>query len=49
MHKVDAVIFDWAGTTVDYGSFAPVRAFMEVLRNTELNRLWKKSENLWEC
>ena len=25
---VDAVIFDWAGTTVDYGCFAPVRAFM---------------------
>ena len=21
------VIFDWAGTTVDYGSFAPVHAF----------------------
>lgn len=32
MHKVDAVIFDWAGTTVDYGSFAPVRAFMEVFK-----------------
>lgn len=25
----DAVIFDWAGTTVDYGCFAPVRAFQE--------------------
>ena len=23
------VIFDWAGTTVDYGSFAPVAAFMQ--------------------
>lgn len=32
MRKFDAVIFDWAGTTVDYGSFAPVRAFMEVFR-----------------
>ena len=29
---VDAVIFDWAGTTVDYGSFAPVEAFMETFR-----------------
>lgn len=28
--KCEAVIFDWAGTTVDYGSFAPVQAFMEV-------------------
>ena len=27
-----AVIFDWAGTTVDYGCFAPVQAFMEVFK-----------------
>lgn len=27
--KTEAVIFDWAGTTVDYGSFAPVAAFVE--------------------
>ena len=27
---IEAVIFDWAGTTVDYGCFAPVQAFMEV-------------------
>ncbi len=26
---IEAVIFDWAGTTVDYGCFAPVKAFME--------------------
>lgn len=24
---IEAVIFDWAGTTVDYGSLAPVIAF----------------------
>lgn len=30
--KIEAVIFDWAGTTVDYGCFAPVQAFMEVFR-----------------
>lgn len=28
MSKMEAVIFDWAGTTVDYGSFAPVQAFI---------------------
>lgn len=28
-----AVIFDWAGTTVDYGCFAPVQAFMEVFKH----------------
>lgn len=27
--KFDGIIFDWAGTTVDYGSFAPVQAFVE--------------------
>ncbi len=29
---VKAVIFDWAGTTVDHGSIAPVMAFVEVFR-----------------
>ena len=32
-NKFDAVIFDWAGTTVDYGCFAPVQAFVEVFRH----------------
>jgi len=26
--KISAVILDWAGTTIDYGSFAPVDAFI---------------------
>lgn len=29
MKKIEAVIFDRAGTTVDYGCFAPVQAFIE--------------------
>ena len=29
MRNIEAVIFDWAGTTIDYGSFAPVQAFIE--------------------
>lgn len=32
MKKIEAVIFDWAGTTVDYGSFAPVQAFVEAFK-----------------
>ncbi len=28
MRKIKAVILDWAGTAVDYGSFAPVEAFL---------------------
>ena len=29
---IKAVIFDWAGTTVDYDCFAPVQAFMETFK-----------------
>ena len=29
---IKAVIFDWAGTTVDYGCCAPVQAFMETFK-----------------
>lgn len=33
MRQIEAVIFDWAGTTVDYGCFAPVQAFVEVFKH----------------
>ena len=29
---VEAVFFDWAGTTVDFGCFAPVQAFIETFK-----------------
>jgi phosphonoacetaldehyde hydrolase len=29
MSKFEAVIFDWAGTLIDFGSFAPMGAFVE--------------------
>lgn len=29
MRNIEAVIFDWAGTTVDYGCMAPVQAFVK--------------------
>lgn len=32
MQRTELVIFDWAGTTVDYGCFAPVQAFVEAFR-----------------
>jgi len=28
MSRINAIIMDWAGTTVDYGCFAPVNAFI---------------------
>lgn len=30
--KTECIIFDWAGTTVDYGCFAPVKAFIEAFK-----------------
>nr|WP_317282221.1 phosphonoacetaldehyde hydrolase [uncultured Sellimonas sp.] len=30
--KYESVIFDWAGTTVDYGCFAPVQAFIDAFK-----------------
>lgn len=32
MRKIEAVILDWAGTAVDFGSQAPVQAFVEGFR-----------------
>ena len=29
MRNIEAVIFDWAGTTVDYGCMATVMAFVK--------------------
>ena len=34
--RIEAVIFDWAGTTVDFGSFAPVRAFISAFEKFEI-------------
>jgi phosphonoacetaldehyde hydrolase len=33
---VRAVIFDWAGTTIDFGSLAPVRTLQRVFREADL-------------
>jgi phosphonoacetaldehyde hydrolase len=33
MNKIEGIIFDWAGTTVDYGCFAPLHVFLEVFED----------------
>ena len=33
MPKLQCVIFDWAGTTVDYGAISPVKAFMQAFKS----------------
>jgi phosphonoacetaldehyde hydrolase len=30
MRKIDGVMFDWAGTTIDYGCFAPLNVFIKI-------------------
>ena len=32
MKQVQAVMFDWAGTVVDFGSFAPTSIFVEAFK-----------------
>ena len=32
MNNIKGVVFDWAGTMVDYGSVAPVMAFVELFK-----------------
>ena len=36
-HTIQGVIFDWAGTTVDFGCFAPVSAFVEAFRKAGID------------
>lgn len=31
--KIEGVIFDWAGTTIDFGCFAPVNVFLEIFKD----------------
>lgn len=33
MNQIEGIIFDWAGTTVDFGCFAPVNVFVEIFKN----------------
>ncbi|STQ86303.1 phosphonoacetaldehyde hydrolase [Helicobacter muridarum] len=35
--KIKAVIFDWAGTTIDYGCFSPLGAFIEAFKEFGLD------------
>ncbi|MEH7308914.1 phosphonoacetaldehyde hydrolase [Neobacillus drentensis] len=37
MNKVEGVIFDWAGTMVDFGCFAPVRVFVDIFNGAGID------------
>ncbi len=34
--SIKGIIFDWAGTTVDYGCFAPVQVFIEIFKEKQI-------------
>ncbi|MBP6115343.1 MAG: phosphonoacetaldehyde hydrolase [Neisseriaceae bacterium] len=36
MAKITGVVFDWAGTTVDFGCMAPVQAFVDTFKRWQL-------------
>lgn len=36
-NNVQAVVLDWAGTTVDYGCFAPLGVFVELFRSRDID------------
>lgn len=46
---IQAVIFDWAGTTVYYGCFAPVQAFQEASPTTACRLPWRRPVSPWVC
>ena len=37
MSKFKAVVFDWAGTTIDFGSFAPMGVFVEAFARFDID------------
>ena len=47
MKEIKCVIMDWAGTAVDYGCFAPLKAFLKVFK--EEKGIEIKPGNRWEC
>ena len=37
LNNIDAVIFDWAGTLIDYGCMAPTQVFVQVFKSKEIS------------
>lgn len=50
MKEIKCVIMDWAGTAVDYGCFAPLKAFLKVFKEEKASKSpCVKPGNRWEC
>lgn len=37
MNKIEGIILDWAGTTIDFGCFAPVNVFIDIFKNAGID------------
>lgn len=37
MRRIEGIIFDWAGTTVDFGCFAPINVFIDIFKNAGID------------
>ena len=50
MNKVEGVIFDWAGTTVDFGCFAPANVFVRYFENVGIDVTMEEARGArWGC
>ena len=45
--RLQAVIFDWAGTTVDYGSLAPIRVLQKIFADRGVEITERKLAVTW--
>ena len=41
--KIQGVIFDWAGTTIDYGCFSPVEAFISTFKSIGIDLTFEEA------
>ena len=48
MKHIEAVIFDWAGTTVDYGCFAPLKGFIDAFASKGVRSHPPRQEARWD-
>ncbi len=37
INKIEGVIFDWAGTMIDFGCFAPVHVFVNIFKDAGID------------
>jgi beta-phosphoglucomutase-like phosphatase (HAD superfamily) len=47
MGRFKAAVFDWAGTMIDFGSFAPMGVFVEAFRNSASRRPSPRRASRW--